>query len=227
MSVADVPSTTFNPKVRWWTDSEWLGTYDRFLTPDKRPTADRHRILDRRFTLQAFAASVRHLRGATAECGVYRGTGSALICATLQNTYDGEKHFGFDSFEGLPEVGPNDADWKKGQLASAYEIAAQHLSEFSDYCELVKGWIPDCFAPVKDRRFRLVHIDVDLESATRASLEFFYPRAVPGALFLFDDHGFHTCPGARKATNEFLKDRPEVLVELTTGQAIFYKSGPC
>ena len=225
MLATDIPTTTFNPKVRWWTDSEWLGTYDRFLTPDKRPTADRHRILDRRFTLQAFANSVRHLRGASAECGVYRGTGSALICATLQGTYEGEKHFGFDSFEGLPEVGPNDADWKKGQLASAYEVAANHLAEFSDFCELKKGWIPEVFDSASDKRFRLVHIDVDLEEATRQSLEFFYPRAVPGALFIFDDHGFHTCPGARKATNEFLENRPEVLVELTTGQAIFYKRG--
>lgn len=76
-----------------------------------------------------------------------------------------------------------------------------------------------------DERFRLVHIDVDLEEPTRESLEFLYPRAVPGALFILDDHGFHSCPGVRKATNEFLEDRPEVLVELTTGQAIFYKRG--
>lgn len=225
MQATSIATTTFNPKVRWWTDSEWLGTYDRFLAPDRRPTADHHRILDRRFTLQAFAASVRHLLGSTAECGVYRGTGSSLICATLCGTYHDEKHYGFDSFEGLPEVGPNDADWKKGQLASAYEVAATHLAEFKDFCELKKGWIPEVFRFVADKRFRLVHIDVDLEEATRESLEFFYPRAVPGALFIFDDHGFHTCPGARKATNEFLEDRPEVLVELTTGQAIFYKRG--
>ena len=104
MQATSIATTTFNPKVRWWTDSEWLGTYDRFLTPDRRPTADHHRILDRRFTLQAFAASVSHLLGSTAECGVYRGTGSSLICATLCGTYHDEKHYGFDSFEGLPEL---------------------------------------------------------------------------------------------------------------------------
>lgn len=114
MQALEVPTTTFSPKVRWWTDSEWFATYDRFLTPDKRPNADRHRILDRRFTLQAFAASVCHLRGASAECGVYRGTASALICATLQGTYDGAKHHGFDSFKGLPEVARTMLLGKKG-----------------------------------------------------------------------------------------------------------------
>ncbi len=123
MQVSDVPKTTFNPKVQWWTDANWLDKYDRYLQPDRRSNQDHHRILDRRFTLQSFAASVRHLPGATAECGVHRGTGSALICATLQGSYNGQKHYGFDSFEGLPEGGPNDANWKKGQLAVPLELA--------------------------------------------------------------------------------------------------------
>ncbi len=222
---ADVCKTTFNPKVQWWTDSHWQSRFDRYLEPDRRPNTDHHRILDRRFTLQSFAASVHHLRGATAECGVHRGTGSALICATLRGTYDGNKHYGFDSFEGLPEGGPNDAAWKKGQLAVPLDVAKANLADFADFCELIAGWIPETFPAVAEQAFRLVHVDVDLEVPTRESLEFFYPRAVPGALFIIDDYGFHSCPGARKATDEFLANRPETLIELTTGQAVFYKRG--
>ncbi len=223
MEVTELAPTTFNPKVQWWTDAEWLDKYDRFLHPDSRPTQDHHRILDRRFTLQSFAASVAHLPGATAECGVHRGTGSALICATLRDSYHGAKHYGFDSFEGLPECGPNDANWKKGQLAVPLDVARRNLAEFSEFCELIPGWIPDTLSVVADKKFRLIHVDLDLEVPTRQTLEFFYPRAIEGALFIIDDYGFHSCPGARLATREFLKSLPETLVELTTGQAIFYK----
>ncbi len=78
----------------------------------------------------------------------------------------------FDSFEGLPEGGPNDAAWKKGQLAVPLDVARANLAEFTDFCELIPGWIPDTFGCVADRRFRLIHVDVDLEVPTRESLGF-------------------------------------------------------
>jgi len=87
----------------------------------------------------------------------------------------------------------------------------------------VKGWLPETLAGVSGRQFRLVHIDVDIEQTTWDCLEFFYPRAVPGALLLFDDYGFHSCPGARKAVDAFLQGKPETLIELTTGQAVLAK----
>ena len=41
---------------------------------------------------------------------------------------------------------------------------------------------------------------------------------------MFDDYGFHSCPGVRSAVDRFLDDKPETLVELTTGQAFFYRT---
>jgi O-methyltransferase len=214
----------FNPKTRWWSNPDWLKRYDRYVVPDNFTGEHHHRILDRRFTLQAFAASVRDLAGSTAECGVFKGVSSALICATLADTYHQSRHYGFDSFEGLPELSGGDAGsaWKKGQLATPLEETRQRLSEF-EFCKLIVGWIPETFRGLENEPFRLVHIDVDLEAPTRDSLQFFYHRAVMGALFLFDDYGLHSCPGARKATDDFLRDKPETLIELTTGQAFFYK----
>jgi hypothetical protein len=222
MQTASASRPAFNPKVRWWNSAEWLEKYDRFILPDSFTGEHHHRILDRRFTLQSLANSVRHLPGSTAECGVFKGISSALICATLNGTYHDASHFGFDSFEGLPECGANDGAWYKGQLATPLEATQKHLAEF-DFCRLIVGWIPDTFRGLERESFRLVHVDVDLESPTRQSLEFFYPRATSGALFLFDDYGVHSCPGARKAVDEFMADKPETIVELTTGQAFFYK----
>src|SRR5207244_4080906 len=146
-----------------------------------------------------FARSVRFVRGSTGECGVLGGVGSAMICKTLENTYrDGEHHFGFDSFEGLPEPAEIDRTkyaWqKKGALAISPETSRQNLTDFP-FCKLVKGWIPECFAPARDERFRLAHIDLDLHQPTLDSLEFFYPRMNSGGVFVLDDYGHLTCLG--------------------------------
>lgn len=217
----------FNAKTRWWSDSEWLARYDRHLRADSLGGRSHpHRILDRRFTLASFANSMRLMEGDTAECGVLRGTSSALICEALRDTYGPErKHWAFDSFEGLPETGAADAHWKKGNLSVSETIAREALAEFP-FAKLVKGWMPDCLAVVSEKKFRLVHIDVDIESSTWDCLEYFYPRALPGAVFIIDDYGFHSCPGARKSVDRFLSDKPEILIELTTGQGVFFRSAP-
>ena len=165
--------TTFNPKLRWWTDKEWLERNDRYLLPDNHVGLHHHRILDRRFTLNSLATSVRHLPGSTAECGVFKGVSSAMICTALDGSYSqGAKHYGFDSFEGLPAPGSNDASWQRGQLATPLEATRSHLSDFK-YCQLIVGWIPDTFTNVESEIFRLVHIDLDLEKPTTDALNSF------------------------------------------------------
>jgi hypothetical protein len=216
-------------QVTWWRDRSWAEPYRRFLQGDAMYGRDENRILDRRFFAIQTALSVADLPGSTAECGVRRGTGSALICQALLETYgDSGRHFAFDSFEGLPE--PEESDrmasgrhkWKKGKLRTAYEVAHELLAEF-DFCQVVKGWIPDSLVVAAEHRFRFVHIDVDLHRPTWDSLAFFYPRMEAGGVFLLDDHGFADCPGARKAAESFFADKPERIVEVPTGQALVVK----
>lgn len=219
----------YHERVAWWADRAWTASYQRFLQYDGFRGHPETRLLDRRFQLMNLAKSVAHLPGSTAECGVYRGVGSGFICQTLHETYTSDCcHFGFDSFEGLPE--PVEADrmangqhhWARGKLCSDYTAVQQLLAEFA-FARVIKGWIPECFPPANDHQFRLVHIDVDLKEPTVASLEFFYPRMVTGGVFLLDDHGFTDCPGARLAAEEFFADKPETIVECPTGQAFIYK----
>jgi hypothetical protein len=210
----------------WLLDAGWRAPYEKYLEGDARKRRSSLRIGDRRFVLVQLARSVLGLEGSTAECGVYTGVGSALICKTLMETYgEKDRHFGFDSFEGVAEPGEADRSslatwWKKGDLATPIEVARGRLEEFP-FSELVTGWMPECFSTsaARDHRFRFVHVDVDLHDATRDSLEFFYPRLVPGGVVLLDDHGFASCPGARKAAQDFFADKPEPVIELPTGQA--------
>jgi len=219
----------YHERVAWWSDKSWVTPYRQYLQYDGNRGHPETRILDRRFQLIQLTKSVADLRGSTAECGVYRGVGSGLICQSLLGTYrKTDRHFGFDSFEGLPE--PEEADrmangrlhWSRGKLASDYTTVQEILAEFS-FVEVIKGWIPECLRPAADHEFRLVHIDVDLKQPTTDSLAFFYPRLVRGGVIVLDDHGFTDCPGARVAAIEFFADKPEKIVEVPTGQAFVYK----
>lgn len=65
---------------------------------------------------------------------------------------------------------------------------------------------------------------MDLYQPTLDSLEFFYPRMSPGGRILLDDHGLTTCPGATRAAQGYMADRPESIIQLTTGQAFIVKA---
>lgn len=224
----------YSPRVSWFLDRSWAAPYRDFLQQDSVPSAgaDETRILDRRFTLVSTVKAVRGLSGNSAECGVFKGVGSAIICETLAGTYSADEgHFGFDSFEGLPEPQEVDRDakqrlhWKAGDLAVPETIARNLLSRFT-FCKLVKGWLPETLSVAAGHRFRFVHIDVDLGQPTTDVLEFFYDRMTPGGIMLFDDYGFVSCPGARTAVDRFFAGRPEPVLEVTAGQAIVVKVDP-
>jgi O-methyltransferase len=102
------------------------------------------------------------------------------------------------------------------------EIARANLAGFR--VELYPGWIPERFAEIADAQFCFVNVDVDLYEPTRESLEFFYPRMVPGGVLVLDDYGSALqSPGVARAVDEFLAGRPETLVKSPTAQAFLVR----
>ncbi len=177
------------------------------------------------FVLQSCIRSIASIEGDVAECGVRQGRSTIfmLTAETRQRQY----HL-FDSFAGLSEPAAEDlsaggkASWAAGDLSTDEALARKNLSGF-DGIEFHVGWIPDRFTEVADRKFALVHVDVDLYEPTRDALTFFYERTVSGGLIVCDDYGSAHCPGARRAFDEFFRDKPEGLIELPTGQAIVFR----
>ncbi len=216
-----VPSYRFKwPQLDCWGNAEFTRYLDRF---------EELRVLntDRKWMVYQLLRLVAHVPGDTAECGVFRGATSYLICcANKQSRADIKTHHVFDSFEGLSQPGPSDGvHWTKGDMKCAIDDVRKALSGF-DNVEFHAGWIPEQFHEVEDRKFSFVHIDVDLADPTRESLSFFYPRMQEGGVIVCDDYGQSTSPGATQAIDRFLEDKPEKMLMLPDGAGFLIVNVP-
>jgi len=210
-----VPEYRFKwPQLLWWENKS-------FFDYAKRYNEDQGNNLDRRWTVHQFLRLVEFIEGDTAEIGVYQGAMSHLILAANQGA---KHHHLFDSFEGLSHPDGIDGDhWHAGDLACDEASVIHNLSRFKPNFTTHKGWVPDRFEDITHHQFCFVHIDVDIYQPTRDAIAFFYPRTNPGGIILCDDYGCTTCPGATKACDDYLADKPEKMIALPDGGGFFIK----
>jgi hypothetical protein len=157
------------------------------------------------------------LDGETAECGCFRGLSSYVICATEQQHrpgYDGRFHHVFDSFQGLsaPQAEDLSADVdpaavrvdgmrKAGAFSASIDEVRTNLAAFPGI-DYQPGWLPDSLRGIAERRYRFLHLDLDLYAPTAGALEYFWPRLLSGGYVVCDDYGW---PGGRRAIDEFAR----------------------
>lgn len=196
-------------------DEGFIRDYQQFMDPDNWHS------LDRKFTLDQLLGSVIDLPGDVAECGVWKGATAFHMCKRMLGSAK-TLHL-FDSFEGLSEPGAVDGTyWRKGALSAPEDAVHATLKGFKNY-RVYRGWIPTKFNELADSKFCFVHVDVDIFEPTLYSLEFFFPRLVSGGVLLMDDYGFTSCPGAKRAADQFFGRLHLPIVMLTTGQAMVTK----
>ena len=186
--------------------------------------------ISRCFTLKNLLLSVAPLKENVAECGTYRGRSAFVLAHYLKKTGFGKTstfHL-FDSWKGPSESDPihdNLSVVRKGSFQATEEHVQAHLSEF-EFVQTHKGWIPETFAAVSDKKFSFVHIDVNLYQPTFDSLNFFWPRLTIPGIIVFDDYGFRGSSGEKRAADEFCLERNLHPVYLPTGQAVLWRFYP-
>jgi O-methyltransferase len=170
------------------------------------------------FQLYMLVKSTSKLDGGVAEVGCFMGGSSKIICEAK-----GNKEFNvFDTFEGLPELNEVDDNrqFQKGQYSASYEFVIKYLSKYPNVF-LHKGYFPDSAGPIENKTFSFVHLDLDLYESTLASLKFFYPRLVKGAVLM--SHDYSTAPGVQRAFEEFFCDKTEPIIEMSGTQCLIVK----
>lgn len=157
------------------------------------------------------------LGGAMAEAGVLMGGSARLIAATRSAV---PLHL-FDVFETLQA---NDAPRTAlgahfGGVHGTLAAVENLLAPFSDV-SFHPGIFPHTATGLENLRFSFVHLDLDLPEGTRAALEFFYPRLLPGGILLGDDYAD---PEVRGTFEDFFADRTETLIALPWSQGTIVK----
>ena len=151
------------------------------------------------------------IEGDIAEVGVWRGSVGIIFGEIFKN----KDVYLFDTFEGLPYSNEFDnihraGDFGKGDRDPAYYSSfeeVQNTLSIYDKIKIYKGIFPiETSQIISDKKFALVHLDVDVYQSYKESLEFFYPRMNKDGLILFDDYNIPSCEGATKAVNEFCKE---------------------
>lgn len=148
--------------------------------------------------LQGLARAARDtagLDGAMAELGTFRG-GSALL---LARESAGRVLHVFDAL-GIPEDDVHRRGHKAGEFAATEDEIRARLAGYDVAFHF--GLFPTTTAGLDDLRFSLVHLDADTLQSTRAALEWFGPRMLPGGQLVLDDLDWPHCPGVRQSLIE-------------------------
>ena len=177
--------------------------------------------IDRCWTLSQMLTQALNVEGDVMEAGVFQGGTARLLKLGMEKS--GRNLLLFDSFEGMKSVSATADRHQRGDFADTSLDSVRRVVGTEAFTDYRKGWIPNTFAGLEERTFCFAHIDLDLYQSILDCLEFLYPRMPRGAVMVFDDYGFPSCPGARRAVEQFFAGRPEKPLALMTGQALVLK----
>ena len=169
----------------------------------------------------------RNIPGDMAEVGVYKGKTARLMHHYMP---DRLMHL-FDTFSGFDLK-----DIEREKLINDKFIAAncsydlpidklfKNLNINNNNVKIYKGYFPQTLTQdLFSNSFAFVHLDVDLYEPTIAGLQFFYERISKGGYLLV--HDYNSWVGARKAMDEFLSDKDEIVIPMPdmSGSALIVK----
>ena len=164
------------------------------------------------------------LPGDVAEFGVYKGS-SFISLLSLREYFEhseSRKFFGFDIFGKFPDNLKLKSDrlFVKGFESGGDGISREDLDHYlyqkniKNY-ELIEGNIletlPNFIKSNPERRFSLIHVDVDVYEPIPCILENLWDKMVRGGVVVFDDYG--VVEGETIAVDEFLASREDIILQ--------------
>jgi O-methyltransferase len=155
--------------------------------------------------------------GNAAEVGVANGDWARAVNTHLP----GRQLYLFDTFNGF-DSRDIEAEAKVGlPVREPYSLPppaspAQVLSRLPHPHRAVvrAGRFPETSQGLQAERFCLVGVDVGVHEATRAALEWFYPRLAPGGFLIVSDYNNSHAPGVKIAVDDFVLRTGASLVPL-------------
>ena len=175
----------------------------------------------RLFYFRHISERLKDVPGDIVECGVSTGHGILYLALLCELTETKRVIWGFDSFSGFPASTEADrkadGSFEKQQhdYASPPEIVLKVLADgrvsaefVREYVRLVRGYFEETLHQY-DGEIALLHLDCDLYESYTTCLNALYPKVRPGGIIMFDEYEDSNFPGAKRAIDEFFRDKPE------------------
>jgi O-methyltransferase len=180
---------------------------------------------ERLYTLFTLARQCLQLEGDFVEAGVWKGGTAAMFAKLIREHSPRPRQFHlFDTFAGMPPTHEHDAYYKGGEFADTSVGVVRAKLGDAEFAAFHPGLIPDTFAGCEGLRFAFAHVDLDVYQSIRDACAFIYPRLAVGGVMVFDDYAWSTCPGARRAVDEFFATRLMRPLVLSNGQGVVFKA---
>ena len=181
-----------------------------------------------------FFKELENVPGMIVECGY--GYGSSFLCLASIASKEERGLWAFDSFQGFPDptqedLSPRNA--KKGEWdVRSLQEAVEQIQRFGlpptyvkNKVRLIPGFVEETLhknLPTDPIAF--LHIDLDLYSAYKCSLEQLFPLVAEGGIVLFDEYRLLNWPGATLAIDEYFKNLPYTVLQHKSGKYFVRKT---
>ena len=164
--------------------------------------------------------------GNFAEVGVYKGSTAKLIhkYAPHRDLYLFDTFSGFEERSVETEKRGTGLTVSKDHFADTSVDAVKKYVSPNEHVHFYPGYFPDNVPKTfSTMQFSFVHLDADLFDPILQGLEQFYPKMSPGGIIVV--HDYNSWIGARKAVDQFFKDKKEKPVPMPdkSGSAIIVK----
>lgn len=162
--------------------------------------------------------------GDLVEVGCHAG-GTSVFLRMLLDAFDPERELHvYDSFQGMPDPGPQDAYLKRGDRAADLASLVARFERWSVALPTIhEGWFADTLPSQLPPAIAFAYFDGDFYDSIDVSLTHVWPRLSPNGLILIDDYAdlnrnpkaWSKLPGVKAACDKFFalsETKPFVLV---------------
>jgi len=212
-----VPPANYSP---WLSDEIFLASYAALKN---NTLVDIYRC----FELWRLVEQCGNLDGDILEVGVWKGGTGCLMALKAKMIGSPARVYLADTFSGVVKAGEKDPGYRGGEHAdTSVEIVMKAKESLGlDNVHFLVGMFPeDSAEPVKDARFSICHIDVDVYESASDVLDWVWPRIVPGGAVIFDDYGCVATGGVTRLVNERYSMPGGLTIHNLNGHAVMVKT---
>ncbi len=166
--------------------------------------------------------------GDVVELGCNKGLTSVALQKIMALLSPNKQLHVYDSFQGMPEWTEEDKGTKAGIERGKLRVGPQDVRNNFLKAELSmpvihEGWVKDVLPHELPEQIVFALIDVDLYEPTLACLCAVYDRLAPDAICIIHDYENTNITGAKKAVDEFFKERYGVAVRNSGCTSVYFK----